>query len=92
MQDFEAYIDEAVERAILGYLAERPYGGDSLRGIAEWWIMQFTVRLGVESVSRALARLTDEGYLERIDRGSEPIYRLKTMSGEMSPSEPAKGD
>jgi hypothetical protein len=70
-------LDAAVESAILAYLAERPESCDTLRGIAEWWIVQYTVRFGVETVAAALERLAEAGALERLDTNPEPLYRLK---------------
>ncbi len=72
-------VDRALESAILGYLAECPLACDSTRGIAEWWVMQYTVRFSVETVSRALDRLTTAGLLERVESVPEPLYRLKLV-------------
>jgi hypothetical protein len=72
--------DSAAESAILAYLSERPEACDSLRGIAEWWITQYTIRFGVETVARALQRLADAGVLECVECRPEPLYRLKTAA------------
>lgn len=64
-------------KAVLGYLAERPQAMDTLRGITEWWIMQYTLRVEVDAVAKVLRHLTDSGLLEQVGTGENPLYLLK---------------
>jgi hypothetical protein len=64
-------------RKILGYLAERPQASDTLQGIAEWWVMQYTIRVEVNAVARVLRRLRDDGFLEQVGMGENPVYQLR---------------
>ena len=73
-------LDTAVESAILAYFTESPEACDSLRGIAEWWIAQYQIRFGVETVARAVERLAAAGLLERVEARPEPLYRLRAAA------------
>ena len=69
--------DDALEAEILAYLAEHPHAMDTLGGIAEWWIERHRIRVGVDALSRALARLADKGVLEIVSGPHDPLYRLR---------------
>jgi hypothetical protein len=73
-------LETAAESAILAYFSESPDACDSLQGIAEWWIAQYQVRFGVETVARVVERLADAGVLERVDARPEPLYRLRAAA------------
>jgi hypothetical protein len=61
---------------ILNYFAEHPQAMDTLRGIAEWWLMRQQVRVVVERVARVLEQLVKRGVLEQIGTGAGAQYRL----------------
>ena len=69
-----------IERAVLGYLAERPNAMDTFEGIAMWWISLQQVRFEVEALTAVLDRLRERGVLERIESRSDGriLYRLKS--------------
>ena len=73
--------EEQLAEAIVDYLGKHPHAMDTLTGIAEWWIMRQRIRVDVETVGRALDRLTDQGVLERIGSGESACYRLRTRPG-----------
>jgi len=54
-----------VARDILGYLERNPGAGDTLRGVAHWWLLQQRVHTAVEDVQRALDRLVKLGLVSR---------------------------
>jgi hypothetical protein len=61
----------------LAYLAEHPDAMDTLEGIAEWWVLRQQVRVELDSLNRALLRLTAEGVLEAEGKGELARYHLK---------------
>ena len=69
--------EKQLEQAVMSYLHEHPRAMDTLEGIAEWWIMRQKVRVDIETLTRALERMTDRGLLERIGSGESARYRLK---------------
>jgi Fe2+ or Zn2+ uptake regulation protein len=73
--------DEEVEQAVLEYLRMQPEAGDTLEGIASWWIARQRVQIGVQAVARALNRLTERGLIEATQRSDRPWYRLVRSIG-----------
>ena len=69
--------EKELAEAIVGYLREHPHAMDTLAGIAEWWIMRQRIRVDVETLGRALQRLTDQGVLEKVGFGESARYRLR---------------
>lgn len=63
---------EAVEVALLVYLASHPLAADSLAGVARWWVGD-DAAISVEQVRAALDRLVESGALrrERLADGTE---------------------
>lgn len=70
--------EEELAEVVLQYLAEHPHAMDTLKGIAEWWIMRQQVRVNVNALARVLRQLTERGLLEEIGTGESARYRLKT--------------
>ena len=68
---------EEMADAILEYLAEHPQASDTLKGIAEWWIMRQQVRVELDTLKEVLRELTESGALEEIGNGDSRRYRLK---------------
>jgi hypothetical protein len=79
--------EEEVAEAILQYLAEHSQAMDTLAGIAEWWIPRQRVRMEVNTLTRVLKRLSDEGLLECQGTGENALYRLKKR--DTAPPSPA---
>jgi Fe2+ or Zn2+ uptake regulation protein len=61
---------------VMGYLTEHPQAMDTVQGIAEWWVMRQQVRVEVETLTKVLQQLVDEGLVERVDSPNGPLYRL----------------
>lgn len=70
--------EESLAHSVMRYLSEHPNAMDTLDGIAEWWIMRQQVRVDVEKLTRVLARLTENGRLDKIGSGDKARYRLKS--------------
>lgn len=52
-----------ITQHILNHLMENPKAGDTLEGIAKWWIMLQQLNDSVDSVHKALERLTTNGLI-----------------------------
>jgi len=66
-----------IARDILGYLVEHADAEDTLEGVAEWWLLQQTIRRTTADVADALADLVARGLLiERTRPGARPHYRI----------------
>jgi len=62
---------------ILAFLKENPKARDTLKGIAEWWLLERDVRRETEKIRQALARLVAAGWLvERREADGRVHYRL----------------
>ncbi len=62
---------------ILGYLTERPRAGDSLDGIAEWWVLSRCVEHRLAEVREALSELVQRGFVtECVLKDTTRLYRL----------------
>jgi hypothetical protein len=55
--------ESPIERQILDYLSERPTAQDTLRGIAEWWLLKQTIAQTTAEVEAAVTKLVAEGKL-----------------------------
>ena len=62
---------ETLSRQILDYLQKHPEAGDTLEGIASWWLEQQRIEQLVEEVAEALELLEKKG----------DIKTFKTISG-----------
>lgn len=71
--------DQSKEKArhyILGYLIDNPNAGDTLEGIAEWWLLQQRIRFETLTVAQAVAKLVEDGLIvEQKGPDSRVIYR-----------------
>ena len=71
--------DAELAEAVMEYLAEFPKAMDTLKGIAEWWVIRRKVRADVEDLTRVLGHLIEQGLLEQIGTGEGAHYRLKQI-------------
>ena len=55
-----------VARQILAYLERNPDAGDTLRGVAHWWLLQQRIHTAVEDVQRTLDQLVKLGLVSRL--------------------------
>ena len=76
-QEAMRWHEEDVADVILKYLAEQPQASDTLKGIAEWWIMRQQVRVEVNTLDKVLRQLTENGVLKEFGEGDNRQYRLK---------------
>ncbi|MBI5216823.1 MAG: hypothetical protein HY960_13810 [Ignavibacteriae bacterium] len=63
--------NDEITKAILGYLLKHPDAGDTLEGIAEWWITQEMVEMRKEQITETIQELCKEGLLVEKDLGNE---------------------
>jgi hypothetical protein len=62
---------------ILGYFLRNPQAIDSVKGVAQWRVMEEQVHRTVEQTQSALDWLLSEGYLEELKTASAGrIFRL----------------
>lgn len=62
---------------ILGYLTDHPHSGDTLEGIAQWWLLERKIKHQVANVREALAELVAKGWvLEYKGSDSRIHYRI----------------
>ncbi len=69
---------EELARRLLDYLEKNPDAGDTLEGIADWWLEQQRVEQVVDDVADALDYLVQKGAV-RVNtlQGGTPIYKIK---------------
>jgi hypothetical protein len=66
---------ESLEQRITDYLRQHPQAGDTLEGIARWWLLRQQVHDSLRSVERALEGLKLEGLVkERRTPGGQRLY------------------
>lgn len=67
--------DSSVTKQILKYLEANPQAGDTLEGIARWWLLQQQVSDSVNAVHEALGQLKSKGFIEeRKTPGGRTVY------------------
>lgn len=66
--------DPSLTREILSYLLEHPEAQDTVEGIAEWWILERSIRRRLSEVQDALGELVERDLLkERKGRSTSPV-------------------
>jgi DNA-binding MarR family transcriptional regulator len=67
---------------ILGYILDNPNAGDTLDGIAAWWLLHQRTRFETQTVSQALTKLVQDGLIvAQRSPDSRIIYRANQTSG-----------
>jgi hypothetical protein len=61
---------------ILAYFVEHPEAVDNLEGISAWRLLSTRVRPTVESTQQVLELLVGQGFLQRIETASGPLYQI----------------
>jgi hypothetical protein len=56
----------SIEDEILRYLTERPYAGDTITGIRQWWLLPRRVDATEQEIKRALDCLVQRGKVAAI--------------------------
>jgi predicted transcriptional regulator len=67
----------ALKHQILDYLVHAPNAGDTVQGIADWWLLEQCIRQTVADVQRALEELVAEGLVKRVHRAGRTHYRVR---------------
>jgi hypothetical protein len=68
---------------ILAYLAKHPDSGDTLEGIAQWWLLERKIKHQVGNIKEALAELVAKGLvLEYRGKNSQTHYRTNQRKHE----------
>jgi hypothetical protein len=81
----------ALKHEILDYLAHAPNAGDTVQGIAEWWLLEQRIRHTVAEVRRALEELVAEGLVKTIRHADGRTHylvrrdRLKNIRAVLQP-------
>jgi hypothetical protein len=52
-------------REILDYLLLHPGARDTFEGVAQWWILEQSIKASLPKIEQAIAELVQLGYLER---------------------------
>ncbi len=66
-----------LENAVLEYFLEYPNACDTLKGIAEWWIVRQQIRFETTLLAKALEHLYECGLIEKIGGGESQLFKLK---------------
>jgi hypothetical protein len=70
---------ESLSQKILIYLEKHPRAGDTLEGIATWWLEQQRIEEVVEDVAGALEFLIKKGTVRTIkSQSGVTIYKVKS--------------
>ncbi|NIO21245.1 MAG: hypothetical protein GTN76_11020 [Candidatus Aenigmarchaeota archaeon] len=76
-RDLCATEESQIGYEILAYLADHPRSGDTLEGIAEWWLLERKIKHQIENVREALAELISKGLVvEYKGRDARTHYRI----------------
>ncbi len=68
---------EDIARVILDYLRNNSEAGDTLQGIAIWWLNLEQISVAVDAVSEVLEAMIKEGIIEKqMINGNSFIYRI----------------
>ena len=69
---------KALSRKILNYLEKHPEAGDTLKGIAGWWLEQQRIEQLVEDVAEALELLIKQGSIRVYQSGQgTTVYKIR---------------
>lgn len=69
---------EILSQKILNYLKKHPQAGDTLEGIATWWLAQQRIEEIVDEVAEALDILIKKGSIQALESQSGvTIYKVK---------------
>lgn len=76
-----------LEVEVLRYFLEHPEAVDNLEGICGWRLLGSRLRLQVESTQRVLDVLVAQGFLQRIETQSGPLFRINQQKREAAEQE-----
>lgn len=79
--EFSRTSQEDLTQLILTYLKENAEAGDTLEGIARWWVMRQNISHSVNQVQQALEALKSMGVIEEWKvSDQETIYFARAQS------------
>ena len=68
---------EKLAKEILSYFVRNPQAADSVKGVAQWRLLEERVHRQVEETDAALGWLVQHGYLMKVSpEFTEAVYRL----------------
>lgn len=71
--------EKTLASRVLSYLEKNPDAGDTLEGIATWWLEQQRINQVVEEVAEALEYLIQKGVVRvHKTRSGATIYKIKS--------------
>ena len=69
--------NDTITRAILGYLLKHPDAGDTLEGIASWWIARELIESETTRITKIIEALLNEGFLlKQVQEDKTTFYYL----------------
>ena len=69
--------ESTIGNEILAYLVDHPKAQDTLEGIANWWLLERTIKFQEAQVKKALSDLVARGLiLEKKGSNSQRYYRI----------------
>jgi hypothetical protein len=72
--------NDEVARRIIDYLSKHPDAGDTLEGIAKWWLGLERIDESVEDVSKVIEDLIKSGLIKKEDlRGRKAYYKISKI-------------
>ena len=74
--------ERGLAATILAYFVEHPEAVDNLEGISGWRLLSTRVRSTVESTQQVLELLVRQGYLQKIETASGPLYQINQENRE----------
>jgi hypothetical protein len=75
--------EKKIARALLRYLEKAPEANDTLKGIAQWWLLQHWRDRAESQLQRAVSFLLSQDLLVETRRaGLPPFYRLNPVKRE----------
>lgn len=68
---------QTTSHKILAYLLDNPDAQDTLKGIADWWLLQQDIKRNVALIRKTIDWLTYKGFLvEKLGRDKTKYYQV----------------
>jgi hypothetical protein len=68
---------QATSHKILAYLLDNPHAQDTLKGIADWWLLQQDIKRNVAVIRKTIDGLIHKGFLvERLGTDKTKYYQV----------------
>ena len=67
-----------IERRVLDYLKKNPDAGDTLEGMAHWWIQSERIGQSLDVLAAVLVRLVQKKLIVKLEaHGGSPLYKYR---------------